>query len=274
MKNQPIGFMDSGVGGFSVVKEVMKQLPNEQLYFIGDSARNPYGPRPTEEVIEFSRELANFLLKKEIKLLVIACNTATAAALDVLQKEIDIPVIGVIEPGSKSAVEITKNNTIGVIATEGTVKSGEYSKKIKNMKASTKIKSIACQPFVRIVEENNLSSDEITKVVDDSLKNFNHFEMDTLILGCTHFPLLESYIQGYFGKDITLVNPAVETAHLVQQYLTEENLLNDSQTQTKEHVFYTTGSTEKFEKIATSWLDLENKNFRVESLSLKELINK
>lgn len=274
MKNQPIGFMDSGVGGFSVVKEVMSLLPNEQLYFIGDSARNPYGSRPTEEVIEFSRELANFLLKKEIKLLVIACNTATAAALDVLQKEIDIPVIGVIEPGSKSAVEITKNNTVGVIATEGTVKSGEYNKKIKNINPSIKIQSIACQPFVKIVEENDLSSDEITKVVAESLKDFNPFQMDTLVLGCTHFPLLESYIQDYFGEDLILVNPAVETAKVVQKYLAEKNLQNDYQNQTKEHVFYTTGSAEKFEKIATSWLDLENKNFRVESLSLKELINK
>src|SRR5699024_2910259 len=272
MNNQPIGFIDSGVGGLSVIKEVMKVLPNEQLYFIGDTARNPYGSRPLNEVRNFSRQLANFLQTKKIKLLVIACNTATAAALDVLQNELDIPVIGVIEPGSKSAVESTKNNTIGVIGTKGTIHSEEYENKIKQLNQSTLIKSVACQPFVKIVEEDNLNSNEITEVVENSLKAFNRVDMDTLILGCTHFPLIESYIRDYFGEQVTLINHGVETALLVQQTLIKENLLNEEESQPKEHIFYTTGLAEKFEEMAKKWLD--NKNFRVEHLPLKELVSK
>jgi len=271
MNNQPIGFIDSGVGGLSVVKEVMKVLPNEQLYFVGDTQRNPYGSRPLNEVKIFSQQLANFLQTKKIKLLVIACNTATAAALEDLQTELDIPVIGVIEPGSKSAVATTKNNTIGVIGTEGTIHSREYNKKIKQLNKSTLIKSVACQPFVEIVEEDNLSPKEITTVVSNSLNAFDQVNMDTLILGCTHFPLIESYIRDYFDEQITLINPGVETAHLVQQTLIKEHLLNEEDSQPKEHIFYTTGSVEKFEEISNKWLD--NKNFRVESLSLKELID-
>lgn len=270
MKNQPIGFMDSGVGGLSVVKEVIKLLPNEQLYFIGDSARNPYGSRSMAEVLEFSKELADFLISKNIKLLVIACNTATVAALEVLQKELDIPVIGVIEPGSKSAIKNTKNDTIGVIATEVTVKSGEYNKKIKEINQSAEIQSVACQSFVTIVEENKLDSKETKKAVAECLKAFEDFNMDTLVLGCTHFPLLESYIQDYFGDEVLLIDPGVETASLVQQYLTENNLINDDNTQPKEHIFYTTGSAEKFKKIAINWL--KNEDFKVESVSLKELV--
>lgn len=271
MNNQPIGFIDSGVGGLSVVKEVMKVLPNEQLYFVGDTQRNPYGSRPLNEVKIFSQQLANFLQTKKIKLLVIACNTATAAALEDLQTELDIPVIGVIEPGSKSAVATTKNNTIGVIGTEGTIHSREYNKKIKQLNKSTLIKSVACQPFVEIVEEDNLSPKEITTVVSNSLNAFDQVNMDTLILGCTHFPLIESYIRDYFDEQITLINPGVETAHLVQQTLIKEHLLNEEDSQPKEHIFYTTGSVEKFKEISNKWLD--NKNFRVESLSLKELID-
>lgn len=271
MNNQPIGFIDSGVGGLSVVKEVMKVLPNEQLYFVGDTQRNPYGSRPLNEVKIFSQQLANFLQTKKIKLLVIACNTATAAALEDLQTELDIPVIGVIEPGSKSAVATTKNNTIGVIGTEGTIHSREYNKKIKQLNKSTLIKSVACQPFVEIVEEDNLSPKEITTVVSNSLNAFDQVNMDTLILGCTHFPLIESYIRDYFDEQITLINPAVETANLVQQTLIKEHLLNEEDSQPKEHIFYTTGSVEKFKEISNKWLD--NKNFRVESLSLKELID-
>lgn len=271
MNNQPIGFIDSGVGGLSVIKEVMKVLPHEQLYFIGDTARNPYGSRPLDEVRNFSRQLANFLQTKKIKLLVLACNTATAAALDVLQNELDIPVIGVIEPGSKSAVETTKNNTIGVIGTNGTIHSEEYSKKLKQLNHSTEVKSVACQPFVKIVEEDHLSPNEITKIVENSLKAFNHVDLDTLILGCTHFPLIESYIRDYFDEQVTLINPGVETARLIKQTLIKEDLMTEEDNQPKEHIFYTTGSVEKFEKIAKKWL--ENKNFRVESLSLKELVN-
>ena len=154
MKKQPIGLLDSGVGGLTVVKEVMRLLPNEEIYYVGDSARNPYGPRPLSEVLEYSIQIANFLVSKGIKLLVIACNTATVASLDVLQKRLDIPVIGVIESGTKAAISSTKNKKIGVIGTQGTIQSNEYEKQIMGLLEGAIVQSVACPQFVSIVEKN------------------------------------------------------------------------------------------------------------------------
>lgn len=271
MKNQPIGFLDSGVGGLSVVKEVFKQLPNETVYFIGDSARNPYGSRPMAEVLEFSKELANFLVKKGIKMLVIACNTATVAALDVLKQELDIPVIGVIEPGSKRAIQTTKNHKIGVIATTGTIQSNEYNNKIQALNPSVEVKGVACQSFVTIVEENQLTEEEIKQEVAESLDVFKGYEMDTLVLGCTHFPLLASYIQDYFGADVQLVDPGYETTNRIKKFLNENNLANDDATQSKNHIFYTTGSRDQFEEISRNWI--KDEKFEVQSVSLEELVD-
>src|SRR5690625_1174680 len=269
MKNQPIGFIDSGVGGLSVVKEVFKQLPNETVYFIGDSARNPYGSRTMAEVLEFSRELAHFLVNKGIKMLVIACNTATVASLDVLKEELDIPVIGVIEPCSKGAIHTTKNQKIGVIATTGTIQSKEYNKKIEALNSAVEVQGLACQSFVTIVEENRLTDEEIKEEVAENLSAFQRFEMDTLVLGCTHFPLLASYIQEYVGENVQLVDPGYETTKRIKNFLMENDLANPGITQSKKHIFYTTGSVDKFKEIANSWI--EDELFEVKSVSLEEL---
>lgn len=268
MKNHPIGFLDSGVGGLTVVKEVMKQLPNETIYYIGDSARNPYGPRPMAEVQKFTHQLANFLLRKEIKLLVVACNTATVAALESLQKELPIPVIGVIESGSKAAYESTKNQKIGVIGTDGTVQSNEYEKQILSNQQQTKVLSVACPRFVSIVEKNQFESTIAKEIVHEELNPFKDTDIDTLVLGCTHYPLLQPIIQDFFGQQVHLIDPGVETAKTVKKYLTNSNLLNLKQDIAMDHLLYTTGSAEKFEKIASNWLN--KSNFKVEHISVEE----
>lgn len=269
MKNQAIGFLDSGVGGLSVVKEVMKRLPDEQVIFIGDTARNPYGNRTNEEVVQFSSELADFLIRKEIKLLVVACNTATAAALEVLKKELPIPVIGVIEPGSKSAVEYTKNNVIGVIGTVSTINSDEHRKKIKALNPLAEIHTWSVPKFVEIVENNDLTSEHAKNVIQEELKGIKGTKIDTLILGCTHYPLLENLIQDYLGNDIKLIDPAILTTQLIEEYLTENNLLNEKSGKSKKSVFYTTAKAERFEQIARNWIPIGN--FEVVNIDLEEI---
>ncbi len=268
MKEQPIGFLDSGVGGLTVAKEVMKQLPNEQIYYIGDSARNPYGPRPMAEVRKFTHQLAHFLVEKNIKLLVVACNTATVAALDSLKEELPIPVIGVIESGSKVATTTTQNHKIGVIGTLGTIQSKEYEKQITNLTEQTEIYSAACPRFVSLVEDDQFESELAEEIVQEELSSFKHTNIDTLVLGCTHFPLLQPMIQQFLGEQVTLIDPGVETAKKVAKYLTEHQLLNETEQKPKEHVLFTTGSAEKFDEIARNWLG--NKQYIVEHVSLEE----
>ena len=269
MRNQPIGFLDSGVGGLSVVKEVMKRLPNEQIVFIGDTARNPYGNRTIKEVIQFSKELADFLISKEIKMLVVACNTATAAALEILQKELPIPVIGVIEPGSQSAIEQTENDVIGVIGTVATINSNEHEQKIKALRPSAKVHTLSVPKFVEIVENNDLASEHARTVIQEELHALKDTEIDTLILGCTHYPLLEKLIQDYLGKDITLIDPAILTTKLIEEYLTENNLLNEQSGKSRKSLFYTTAEAERFEQIARNWIPIGD--FDVINISLEEI---
>lgn len=269
MNNQPIGFLDSGVGGLTVVKEVMKLLPGEEIYYIGDSARNPYGSRPVDEVRTFTFQLAHFLIKHGIKLLVVACNTATVAALDFLQKEMPIPVIGVIEAGSKAAAKNTKNQIIGIIGTEGTIRSNEYEKQITEHLAQAQLQSVACPRLVSIVEKFQYQSSPAKQVVVDELKLFEGSQMDTLVLGCTHYPLLQKYIQEYLGDEVKLIDPGVETAKQVKNYLKENNLLNEKKTDDITHTFFTTGASRVFEDIASNWL--EESHFTVKHLSIEEL---
>lgn len=270
MKNQPIGFLDSGVGGLTVVKEVMKQLPNEQIYYIGDSARNPYGPRPLEEVRLFTHQLANFLVNQGIKLLVVACNTATVAALDTLQKELPIPVIGVIESGSKTATEKTKNQKIGVIGTVGTIHSKEYENQIKTkMNKEVEVFSVACPQFVSIVEKNQFESTLARDIVNKELHPFKDTGIDTLVLGCTHYPLLQPIIQDFFGHHVTLVDPGVETTKKIERYLKKHQLFSDEKSEQDIDKLFTTGPVEKFEQIASHWLD--NRDFEVKHISVEEL---
>lgn len=259
MKKKAIGFLDSGVGGLTVVKQAMKQLPNESLYYIGDNARCPYGPRPAEEVVEFTWELTQFLLTKDIKMLVIACNTATAVALDEIRKRVDIPVVGVILPGSRAAIKYSVNNRIGVIGTKGTIESRVYERTIKEKDQAIEVLSLSCPKFVPLVESNQSSSSIAKKVVWESLQPLLKANLDTLILGCTHYPLLRPLIQNVMGDGVTLVDSGAETVSEVSTLLDYFGIAEHAaNTSPAEYRFFTTGSVRLFDEIAGEWLGMQN----------------
>lgn len=267
MKKQAIGFIDSGVGGLTVVKEAMRQLPNESIYYVGDTARCPYGPRPQEQVLQFTWEMTQFLLSKDIKMLVIACNTATAVALEDIKKKLAIPVIGVIMPGSRAAIKSTSNNRVGIIGTEGTVKSKMYEQLIHDKDNQVEVISLACPKFVPLVESNEYRSAIAKKVVSETMKPLKNKQLDTLILGCTHYPLLRPIIQNVIGENVTLIDSGAETISEVSTILDYYDLAEKSQKKpSSERKFYTTGSKQMFHDIASQWLGL--KELEVEQIHL------
>ncbi|MGB3160841.1 glutamate racemase [Carnobacterium sp.] len=267
MKKQAIGFIDSGVGGLTVVKEAIRQLPNESIYYVGDTARCPYGPRPEEQILKFTWQMTQFLLDKDIKMLVIACNTATAVALEDIKRKLAIPVIGVILPGSRAAIKSTRNNQIGIIGTEGTVKSNQYKKMIQSKDTKSAVTSLACPKFVPLVESNEYNSAIAKKVVAETLRPLKNMGLDTLILGCTHYPLLRPIIQNVMGDGVSLIDSGAETISEVSTILDYFNLSVDSRdNKATEHNFYTTGSVHMFESIASQWLEIES--FKTENIKL------
>ncbi|MFE8703792.1 glutamate racemase [Cytobacillus sp. FJAT-54145] len=255
---QPIGIIDSGVGGLTVAKEIIRQLPHEKIVYLGDTARCPYGPRPSEEVKAFTWQMTNFLLGKDIKMLVIACNTATAVVLEDIQKKLSIPVIGVIYPGARTAIKVTKNYKIGVIGTVGTIKSNAYEIALKSISSRTKVKSLACPKFVPLVESGEYESSVAKKVVAETLRPLRNKGLDTLILGCTHYPLLENSIKNVMGKDVTVISSGEETAREVSTILYYNSLLAN-RAEEPVHEFFTTGSKGIFSRIASQWLDVDIK---------------
>jgi glutamate racemase len=252
-KSRPIGVFDSGVGGLTVAREVMRQLPDENIVYFGDTARVPYGSKSKDNIIRYSRQIIRFLLTKDVKAIVIACNTATALALDVVQKEFDIPIIGVIEPGARAAVAETRNNHIGVIGTEATIRSEMYTKVIRGMDPKMQVNGKPCPLFVPVVEEGFAKHHIAEEVIDYYLSDMKDSGIDTMILGCTHYPLLRSRIMKYFGDSIHLVNPAYETAMDLKKILEEQNLANDTENLTK-YEFYVSDTAEKFKQFANSIL--------------------
>lgn len=263
--NRPIGVIDSGVGGLTVAKEIMRQLPKETIYYVGDTKRCPYGSRPKEEVIEFTWQMVRFLLNKGIKMLVIACNTATAFALDEIQSSLDIPVVGVVHPGARSALKVTQNQHIGVIGTKNTIESHVYEKALHSINSEVKIFSKACVPFVPLVESNCLTGELAYKVVEEELAELKETSIDTLILGCTHYPLLQPVIQDVIGKHVTVISSGDETAREVSTILYHSKLLQTEDVQPN-HYFFTTGSREMFAQIANNWFGTTLKNIIKASL--------
>lgn len=249
---RPIGVIDSGVGGLTVAKEIMRQLPKETIYYLGDTVRCPYGPRSRAEVRQFTWEMAEYLLGHDIKMLVIACNTATAVVLEEMQARLDIPVIGVIHPGARAALKITKNHHIGVIGTIGTISSGAYEGALKSINNQVLVESLPCPDFVPLVESGDYEGEHAKAIVASSLNSLKNSSLDTLILGCTHYPLLSSVIGRYMGEDVQLISSGDETALEVSTILYHSNLLNQLKRK-EEHLFLTTGSKEVFQKIASSW---------------------
>jgi glutamate racemase len=247
--NRPIGVIDSGVGGLTVAKEIMRQLPKEQIIYLGDTARCPYGPRPLGEVKKYTWEMTNYLLQFNIKMLVIACNTATAAVLEEIRQKLDIPVLGVIHPGARAAVKVTKNNKIGVIGTIGTIKSMAYEIALQSISSQIKVNGLACPKFVPVVESGEFESEEAYQTVINELKPFIGAEIDTLILGCTHYPLLSPIIQEVIGNNVQLISSGSETAREVSTILYHSHLLNNTEAKA-DHLFFTTGTKLTFQKVA------------------------
>ncbi len=208
----PIGVFDSGVGGLTVAREIMRQLPSENVVYFGDTARVPYGSKSKDTIIRFSRQIIRFLKTKNVKAIVIACNTVSALALETVQEEMDIPVIGVIAPGARAAVNETKNKKIGVVGTEATIRSETYTKIIKAKLPDASVIGKSCPLFVPLVEEGFSKHSITEQVIDIYLSDMRSTDIDTMILGCTHYPLLRSKILASLGERVQIVNPASATA--------------------------------------------------------------
>lgn len=264
-----IGILDSGVGGLTVAKEVMRQLPRETIYYFGDTKRCPYGPRLESEVRQFTFEIIQFLMQFPLKAILIACNTATAAALTEVRNQLPIPVLGVIEPGARAAIKATRQNRIGVIGTQGTINSGAYEKTLKRIHPGLTVYSLACPPFVPLVESGHRNSPLALEVVRKVLAPFRLTRMDTLILGCTHYPLIADAIAEAMGKEVEIISSAEETAAELSTILQHKNLL--SHKKKPQHRFFTTGSADAFAGIAEDWL---GQSIHVETVQLQQVSSK
>ena len=251
----PVGVFDSGVGGLTVAREIMRQLPNENLVYFGDTARVPYGSKSRDNIIRYSRQIIHFLKTKGVKAIVIACNTASALALDVVREESDIPIIGVVEPGARAALQITQTKKIGVIGTEATVQSAMYGKIIKGLDPTVSVIGKACPLFVPLVEEGFAKHKVTEEIIDYYLASMKESDIDSLILGCTHYPLLRSRIRAYLGDKIQLVNPAYETAMDLKYILKESGMENaGTEGEHATYSFYVSDAADKFKQFANSIL--------------------
>lgn len=253
--NKPIAVIDSGVGGLTVVRELIRQLPREEIVYFGDTARCPYGPRPREEIRLFSYQMLEFLDQFDPKMIVIACNTATAVILEELHQNADKPVVGVIHPGVRAAIKATLLGRIGVIGTEGTIASGLYEEALKQIHPHLYIKSLACPHFVPLVENGEYNTPKAYEVVRSSLAPLLEEDLDTLILGCTHYPILAPVIQDVMGEKVKLISSADETAREVSTILFHKNLLSQKFERPK-HLFFTSGDQHRFKLMAERWLDM------------------
>ena len=258
-----IGVLDSGVGGLTVVQEIQRQLPHEAIVYFGDTARMPYGPRPYEEVRRFALEIIGFLLAQEIKLVVVACNSATAAGLPHYQERCEIPVLGVIESGVRAAVAHTRNSRIGVIGTTGTINSSAYGKALSRERAGLYVVSKACPLFVLLVENNLVDTPEALLAAKQYLNPLIEEKIDTLILGCTHYPLMSGLIQQAVGPGVKLISSAEETAAEGKAILTAYDLHNPLQCGGPGYRFFVSGSPGPFEEIGAKLLHRPIKSYQV-----------
>jgi glutamate racemase len=224
----PVGVFDSGIGGLTVVREMISQLPNESIIYFGDTARVPYGPKSPDTVLRYSREITSYLKGEGVKALVIACNTATAHALPALRREFDLPIVGVIEPGARAAVSATKTKQVGVIGTAGTIKSRAYEKEIKRLLPDATVTAQACALFVPLVEEGWVDSEPTRAIARNYLAPMVTADIDTLVLGCTHYPLMKTVIGNVVGREVRLIDSAEETAREAGQLLRANSIENQS----------------------------------------------
>jgi glutamate racemase len=256
VSNSPIGIFDSGVGGLTVARAIIDQLPNESTIYIGDTARGPYGPRKIAEVREFSLEIIEFLVKRGCKAIVIACNTASSAMLRDARERFQVPIIEVIQPAARRAVAATRSGKVGVIGTNATIDSGSYLDAFAAA-PQLQITSKACPKFVEYVERGETTGAEITAIAREYLAPMIDAKVDTLVLGCTHYPLLTGVISYVMGEGVTLVSSAEETAKDLYRVLVEKNLLRENSNSAPSHEFLATGDSHQFEVLARRFLGPE-----------------
>jgi len=258
-KTSPIGIFDSGIGGLTVAKRIIAMLPNENIVYFGDTARVPYGSKSNETVVEYSYQDAQFLINKNVKLIIVACNTASSIAIDKLKEKFDIPIIGMIEPGTHLALESTKNGKIGVIGTEATISNRAYSNELHSINKDLSIIEKPCPLFVPIAEEGWLDHEATKLIAREYLQDLIDFGVDTVILGCTHYPLLSGVIQKIMGDDVKLIDSGMAASLEVEDYLNGRGVRNDSN-QLGTHQFYVSDLPAKFKSVAERFLGTEVKH--------------
>lgn len=265
---QPIGFFDSGIGGLTVARRVMEELPYENTVYFGDSARVPYGSKSTDTVLFYTRQAVRFLEAKNVKLIIIACNTASAVALDYARTLTSLPVLGVIEPGAHGAVAATLNRRIGVIGTEGTVRSGAYQSAITELAPDIQVYARACPLLVGFAEEGLSAHPATVMITREYLTDLLSESIDALIMGCTHYPFLEPAIREVTGDGVILVDPGMSTAHYARRILEERGMLNTHR-ETARHEYYLSDFPHKFVEIGQRFLGRTMEH--VEKITLEEL---
>jgi glutamate racemase len=251
--SRPIGVFDSGVGGLTVVRAILDLLPHERIVYLGDNARFPYGPRPNAEIRAFALQIAAYLVSRDVKMLVVACNSVEVAAIRDVTDAAGVPVAGVVDPGARAGVRATRNGRVGVIATEATIRSGAYEAAVASTGSGARVVPKACPAFVDFVEAGDTSSDELLAVAREYLEPLREEGVDTLILGCTHYPMLSGLIQYVIGDDVVLVSSAEETAKDVYAALVRGDLLRPEGEEPR-HEFLTTGDPGAFRAVAHHFL--------------------
>jgi glutamate racemase len=255
MDERPIGVFDSGVGGLTVLHECLVTLPNEDFLYLGDGARLPYGPRPLAEIRRFAHEIGAYLERRGVKLIVVACNSATSAALPALQESLSVPVIAVITPEACAAVQATRNRRIGLLATEATVSAGRYERLVTTLDAGVRFTAVACPRLVPLIESEQPFGEETTDAVRGYAAPLKEAGCDTVILGCTHYPLIRPILQRVFGRGVTLVFSAEETAREVAETLARKGIDNAPDRE-GDYRFMTTGDPAAFKALGERFLQL------------------
>ena len=259
MQDRPIGVFDSGIGGLTVFHEIIQILPHEDVIYLGDTARVPYGTKSAATVTRYAHQNVRLLLERNVKMVVVACNTASAFALPELQRKYEIPIVGVIEPGVKGALKMTRSKRVGVIGTEGTIQSNAYPKALQNLEPGLWVTSAACPLFVPLVEEGRWEGEVAEKITREYLHEMMTQKIDTLILGCTHYPLLKKTLQKVVGEGVSLIDSAKETAREAALLLTEKKLMRQ-ENKNPLREFLATDSPERFQRIGNLFLKGPLKN--------------
>ncbi len=254
MDNRSIGVFDSGLGGLTAVKEIMKLFPDENIVYFGDTSRVPYGTRSKETILKYTYSDINFLLSQDVKMIVIACGTASSAALPEIDKEFDVPIFGVVDAGAYEAARVTKNNKIGIIGTPATIKSGSYVKYLKEFNPQAEVYTRACPLFVPLVENGHFNTEVSRLVVKEYLEEIKAAGVDTLILGCTHYPLLKDAISEYMGEGVTLISPGEEVAKYLKKKITDDNRHSDERDE-NQYRYFVSDSVESFEELGSIFLE-------------------